>query len=166
MLYISAITIKNYQHFYKSKYRNLNISTEFIYRQRYNLPCLISEDVVISVRWRSEKANRDFKWSPVRVIKMVTRFLRKKMKKNKTYKQRGTSLRVQLWLSPLFVACLTALKQREYFACCLWAFLCNRKTHSSVLRCVVHDIRRVNPRPRSVNHHLNWRTQSKPHVNN
>lgn len=61
MLYICVITIKNYQHFYESKYRNLNISTEFIYRQCYDLPCLISEDVVISVRGCSKKANRDFK---------------------------------------------------------------------------------------------------------
>lgn len=75
-------------------------------------------------------------------------------KKMKLCKQRGTSLGAQLWLSPLFVACLAVLKQTGYFVTLFMGFffLCNRKTQFCG---VVSDIRQVDPQSRSVNHSFN-----------
>lgn len=61
-------------------------------------------------------------------------------KEMKLCKQRGTSLGAQLWLSPLFVACLAVLKQTGYFACCLWAsFLYATEKHSFVVWLAIYD---------------------------
>lgn len=121
---------------------------------------LISQEFVISVRLFSVSKQRlDFY--------LVPGSFRPCQKKNndKLCKQRGSSVGIQAWLSPLFVACLAVLKQMEYLVCCLWGFfffLRNRKQFCGA----VCDIRQANPWSRSVNHSFNWSIPWKPHVNN